>query len=104
MVAKKLADNKVTLVYRAYIYMSKRIPLNKRIKQRFKGTHDSPCLSVCTHKQGDVVCKACGMIREEKKGWKRRSEAEKNEVRIKAAARFSAIDMPCNDDVVLITP
>jgi len=44
------------------------------------------------------------MIREEKKGWKRRSEAEKNEVRIKAAARFSAIDMPCNDDVVLITP
>ena len=71
--------------------MGKKLPLNKRLKQRLKGTHDSPCLSICTHKQGDLVCKACGMIREEKKGWKQRAEQEKIDIRLKASARFSVL-------------
>jgi predicted Fe-S protein YdhL (DUF1289 family) len=67
--------------------MKHTLSFDKRIKQRFKGTHDSPCLSVCTHKQGDIICKACGMTRSEKKGWKRHTPQEKAVIRDQAAYR-----------------
>ena len=82
--------------------MEKDLTLDKRIKQRFKGTHDSPCLSNCSHKQGDVVCNSCGMLREEKKGWKRRSEQEKSHIRLRAAARFSLLDIEADDNSVML--
>ena len=71
--------------------MSKNLALTKQLKQRLKGTHDSPCLSICTHKQGDLICQACGMLREEKKGWKRRGSENKDAIRIKAIARITEL-------------
>ncbi len=82
--------------------MSKNLAISKQIKQRLKGTHDSPCLSICNHKQGDRVCQACGMVREEKKGWKRRSEEEKNHIRLQAAARFSLLNTEEDDNLVML--
>jgi len=73
--------------------MTKNLALTKQLKQRLKGTHDSPCLSICTHKQGDLICQACGMFREEKKGWKRKSEGDKNSIRENAAARFCELNL-----------
>ncbi len=70
----------------------KPINFRKRIQQRVKGTHDSPCLSICTHKHGDVVCQGCGMLREEKRGWKRRDEFEKKEIRQRASERLMGIE------------
>jgi len=81
--------------------MTKNIAISKQIKQRLKGTHDSPCLSICTHKQGDRVCQACGMVREEKKGWKKRSEQEKFHIRLKAEARFSTLEKNIDDDLLV---
>jgi predicted Fe-S protein YdhL (DUF1289 family) len=72
---------------------SKPINIRRRIQQRVKGTHDSPCLSICTHKQGDVVCQGCGMLREEKKGWKRRSELEKAVIRQKTKERMKDLEI-----------
>lgn len=72
---------------------SKPINIRRRIQQRVKGTHDSPCLSICTHKQGDVVCRGCGMLREEKRGWKCRSELEKDEIRLKAKSRMVDVEV-----------
>lgn len=62
--------------------------LQKNIRQRIKGTHDSPCLSACTHKRGDVICGSCGMLREDKKGWKRRDESQKQIIRENAKQRL----------------
>ncbi|WP_390616181.1 DUF1289 domain-containing protein [Maricurvus nonylphenolicus] len=67
---------------------SKPINFRKRLQQRVRGTHDSPCLSICTHKQGDLVCQGCGMLREEKRSWKRLDEAEKEVVRSRAGNRL----------------
>jgi len=73
--------------------MTKNLALTKQLKQRLKGTHDSPCLSICTHKQGDLICQACGMLREEKKGWKRKSEGDKNSICENAATRFCELHL-----------
>lgn len=69
----------------------KPINFRKMLQQRVKGTHDSPCISVCTHTQGDVVCGGCGMLRQEKKGWKRRDEGQKALIRDAAAGRLLSL-------------
>ncbi len=71
----------------------KPISARKKLQQRVKGTHDSPCLSICTHKLGHVVCSACGMLKEEKKGWRRRGDVEKAFIRQEAKTRLQSI--PC---------
>lgn len=69
----------------------KNISVRRKIQQRVKGTHDSPCIAVCTHKQGEVVCAGCGMLKEEKKGWKRNSETRKREISARAKARLVSL-------------
>lgn len=69
----------------------KNLGVRRRIQQRIKGTHDSPCMAICTHKQGDVVCKGCGMLREEKRAWKRSDPNQKEEVRVKAKNRIEEV-------------
>ncbi len=71
--------------------IKKNISFRRQMQQRVKGTHDSPCISVCTHKQGDWVCAGCGMLKEEKKGWKRNSDARKREISEHAKARLVSL-------------
>ena len=40
------------------------------LKQKMKGTYDSPCLSVCNYDSLTSECQTCFMLKEEKTCWK----------------------------------
>lgn len=61
----------------------------KLLKRKLKGTADSPCVDICTYKQGDRICRACGMMREEKKSWTRLAKQEKANLRQRAQQRLA---------------
>lgn len=71
--------------------MAKQLPLVKELKQKLKGTWDSPCIEVCTYKAGHPHCRACGMTRAEKKTWPRTPSAEKTAVAASAAERIKTL-------------
>ncbi len=68
------------------------------LKRKLKGTADSPCMDICTYKQGHIICRACGMMRADKKSWKRLSESEKTDLRQLAQERL-ANPMPSSDSL-----
>ena len=58
----------------------KKLSFGKKWKQLLKGIFDSPCIEVCTYKQGDTYCKACGLTRLEKKSWKNSTKTQKESI------------------------
>jgi predicted Fe-S protein YdhL (DUF1289 family) len=40
------------------------------LKQKMKGTYDSPCLSICDYDAETSECQTCFMLKEEKTCWK----------------------------------
>jgi len=67
---------------------SKPINAKKRIQQRIKGTLDSPCLSICNYDDLDKICRTCGMIKDEKRRWKKLGGTEKSFIRTEASERL----------------
>jgi predicted Fe-S protein YdhL (DUF1289 family) len=49
--------------------MEKHISFAQELKQKLKGTWDSPCIEVCSYRMGHPFCSACGLTRVEKKSW-----------------------------------
>lgn len=68
--------------------MEKQLPFAQALKQKLKGTWDSPCVEVCSYKMGHPFCRACGLTRPEKKGWSRLDEGQKQLLRGISAGRI----------------
>ncbi|MBX3721977.1 MAG: DUF1289 domain-containing protein [Turneriella sp.] len=71
--------------------MEKQLPLVQELKQKLKGTWDSPCIEVCSYKLGHPCCRACGLTRTEKKSWSKLNEGQKQAIRGISAGRITAL-------------
>lgn len=71
--------------------MEKKLSFAQELKQKLKGTWDSPCIEVCSYKMGHPFCRACGMLRAEKKAWHAMNSIEKADARATADNRMRTL-------------
>ncbi len=71
--------------------MEKQLSLAHTLKQKLKGTWDSPCIEVCSYKMGHPFCRACGLTRSEKKAWPGLPTEQKTSVRNGSLQRIKTL-------------